>query len=80
MNRIQHHTNNAVLGAPAGWNQQDLPCGALPVTRTQIDGLAAVVSFWRPTAEELAALNAGGAVQLCVLGQTMPPVSVGVEA
>ncbi|MFC3457241.1 hypothetical protein [Massilia haematophila] len=79
MNRIQHPTNNAVLGAPAGWDQLELPCGALPVTRTQIDGLPAVVSFWRPTAAELAALNAGGSIELSVLGHTMPPVSLGVD-
>lgn len=79
MNRIQHPSNNAVLGAPAEWDQQDLPCGALPVTRTQVDGFPVVVSFWRPTAEELAALNAGAALELSVIGHTMPPVSLDVR-
>jgi hypothetical protein len=80
MNRHQHPSNNAVLGAPEGWNQAELPCGALPITRMDVDGRPAVVSFWKPTAEELAMLNAGGTVALWVLGQTMPPVSVEVES
>jgi hypothetical protein len=80
MNRMQHPSNNSVLGAPAGWDQKELPCGALPITRTECEGLPAVVSFWKPTAEELAMLNAGGSVALWVIGQTMPPVSLTVDA
>jgi hypothetical protein len=79
MNRTQHPSNNAVLGAPAGWNQGELPCGALPITRTECEGMPAVVSYWHPTTEELAALNAGAAVALWVIGRTMPPVSLTVE-
>jgi hypothetical protein len=79
MNRIQHPSNNAVLGAPAGWGQKELPCSALPITRTECEGIPAVVSFWKPTVEELAQLNAGGSVALWVIGQTMPPVSLTVE-
>ena len=79
MNRMQHPSNNAVLGAPAGWDQEQLPCGALPITRTEWDGMPAVVSFWKPSAEELALLNAGGSVSLWLIGQTMPPAALGVE-
>ena len=79
MNRHQHPTNNAVLGAPKGWDQGEVPCGALPITRTESDGLPCVVSYWRPTADELAALNAGGSIALWVVGVTMPPVSLSVD-
>lgn len=79
MNKIQHPSNNGVLGAPAGWVQGDNPCGALPITRTECDGLAVVKSYWRPDAEELAALNAGGCVALSVVGNTMPPVMLMVD-
>lgn len=79
MNKMQHPSNNAVLGAPAGWDQEQLPCSALPVTRTEWDGVPAVVSFWKPTAEELALLVAGGSVALWVVGETMPPVCLAVE-
>lgn len=78
MDRMQHPSNNAVLGAPVGWDQKELPCGALPITRTDWDGLPAVVSFWRPTAEELALLAAGGSVALWLIGNTMPPASLAV--
>ena len=80
MNRVQHSSNNAVLGAPAGWNQAELPCGTLPITRTHVADLPAVVSYWRPSAEELAVMNAGGAVRLWVVGATMPPVMLDAEA
>lgn len=79
MNRVQHPSNNGVLGAPAGWSQAELPCGALPITRTHVGDLPAVVSCWRPSVEELAVLNSGGSIALWVLGASMPPVSLEVE-
>ena len=78
MQRFQHPSNNAVLGAPKGWDQDELPCGALPITRTECDGVPAVVSYWKPAAEELARLNAGEPVALWVVGTTMPPVALTV--
>ena len=80
MNRMQHPSNNAVLGAPKDWDQGALPCNALPVTRTEWDGMPAVVSFWKPTTEEIAAMQAGQPVVLWVAGSTMPPVALMVEA
>lgn len=79
MRKTQHPSNNAVLGAPKGWNQHELPCGALAITRTDVEGKPAIVSYWMPTPEELAALNAGASVALWVLGETMPPVALEVE-
>ncbi|MRW88853.1 hypothetical protein GJ699_02525 [Duganella sp. FT80W] len=79
MNKIQHPSNNAVLGAPEGWNQAELPCEALAITRSEYAGMPVVKSYWRPSAEELAILNAGGSVELAVLGHTMPPVMVSVD-
>ena len=79
MERMQHHSNNAVLGAPKGWDQGELPCGALPITRIVDGGITQVVSFWKPNADELAALAAGKPVMLFVVGNTMPPVALAVE-
>ena len=79
MQKIQHPSNNSVLRAPAGWNRGDLPCNALPITCTHVGDLPAVLSYWRPDAGELAALNAGGAVRLWVVGATMPPVMLDVK-
>lgn len=79
MNKHQHISNNAVLGAPAGWDQDALPCSALPVTRIDWDGQPAVKSYWMPTADELAMLNEGMPIALYVIGQTMTPVAITVE-
>jgi hypothetical protein len=79
MQFTQHASNNAVLCAPADWDHSSVNCSALPITRTQVAGQPVMVSFWRPTAEELALLNAGHQVSLYVYGTTHPPVSIGVE-
>lgn len=78
MRPTQHPSNNRVLGAPEGWNQDEAQCSALAITDMVHSGLRAVASFWRPNAEELAALNEGGLVMLTVLGSNMPPVAVEV--
>jgi hypothetical protein len=80
VDKIQHPSNNGVLGAPAGWDQTKLPCGALPITRVDIEGQDAVLSYWKPTPDELAQLAAGAAIVLWVVGETMPPVSLTVES
>lgn len=80
MNCYRHHTNNDALRAPNSWDQAQLPCSALPVTRTECDGIPAVVSYWRPTENELAILAAGGSIALWVIGSTMPPVMLAVDA
>lgn len=76
MNYTQHPSNNAVFGAPKGWDQAEMPVGALPITITQ----DSMVSFWRPTPEELAQLNNGGLVALHVMGRTHPVVALSVQA
>lgn len=78
MIRTQHPSNTRVLGAPAGWDQSALPCDALPVTDVIMEGRRGLVSYWRPTPEELAALQAGAVVSLWVVGTAMPPVAVEV--
>ena len=79
MIRSQHASNNGVLGAPAGWDQAELPVSALPITRVDVEGRPAIMSFWRPTPEEIAAIQAGALVSLMVLGSNMPPVSLTVD-
>ena len=63
---------------PRNWDDnRDGPCGTLPV-RVESYGIYDYhYSAWKPDAEELALLNAGGVVELCCVGQ-QPPVSVGV--
>lgn len=82
MNAIRHHSNNGTLGRPDGMT--DAECQALPVTRIVYDlaggdQAPASVSYWQPTAEQLALLNAGKPVWLSVMGHAHPPVMLGVE-
>lgn len=77
MDFIQHPSNNRVLGAPAGVPIEE--CRALFITDTAMNGAHAIASFWKPSPEELALLNAGKPVVLIVQGYTHPPLFVGVE-
>ena len=78
MDRHQHPTNNAVLGAPSGMSAEQ--CSALPVTRVRYgDGTPAVASYWTPSPTELRLLAAGRPVRLVCLGRTQPPVILGVD-
>lgn len=79
MRVTQHPSNTTVLGAPPGWKQDELPCGALPVTLCMVEGKPAIVSFWRPTAEEIELLKNGGTVGLWVLNDVMPVVGMTIE-
>ena len=79
MNRTQHPSNNDVLGAPKGWDQSTAKVSALPITRTEMDGHDAIISFWKPTPEEIEELKNGGLIALWVIGSGMPPVAIEVE-
>lgn len=76
MKLTQHVTNNSLLRAPRGMTQDE--CTDAPITRIYYEhqDLQAVRTYWLPTPEELAVLNAGGVVQVQVLGDTMPPMYV----
>lgn len=78
MQRTQHPSNNAVLGAPPGMSIDQ--CNALTITRMQYsDGTPVVVSYWTPTPEELQLIASGLPVRLAVLGTTHPPLMLGVD-
>ena len=50
--------------------------GTLPITKTQVEGQAAVISFWKPTPDELMTLNGGGVLSLLLMGEAMPTVAI----
>jgi hypothetical protein len=53
---------------------------ACPVTNVIYEGnIPGVWSYWRPTPEELKALNEGKCVRVSVIGETQPMMSVGVD-
>ena len=78
MNFTEHPSNNVRLGAPVGWDHTSVKVDTLPATRTEIEGHPVIVSYWQPSADELAAIAAGQPVALVVWGSTMPPVAVAV--
>jgi hypothetical protein len=63
MKPIQHSTNTHMQGS-------------LPITKTEAEGKSAIISFWKPTQEELMSLNMGGLISLLVIGDAMPTVAV----
>jgi hypothetical protein len=74
---LEFDAQTRVLNAPAGWNEsQPIQCGMLPIEDTAFDGIPAMVSYWKPTPEELAVLIAGGHIRLIVYGAQHPPVWV----
>lgn len=73
---IHHPTNNALLGAPEGWNEErDGKCHALPATIYT----NCIVSWWQPSPEELQQIMSGAPIRLIVAGNSMPPVSLDVD-
>lgn len=78
MTPAQHVTNTGALGRPADTTADEVV--GLPITRIKYeDGTDAVRSFWRPTAEERAAIAAGALVSLDVWGRTHAPLYIGVD-
>lgn len=69
-----------VFNAPHGWRPtRDGDCAGLPVRITRDEHHTMMTSFWRPSPDDLAALNAGACVSLTVLGLSHPVVALGVE-
>lgn len=80
MEFFKHPSCNAVLG-PARGDEANVV--ALPVYRGEEAWEDREVpfntSYWKPSAEELAALNAGGSIALTLLGRVHPPVRLEVQ-
>lgn len=72
MQCYQHPECNDVLRPPKGATSEE--CRPLPILRDALDGTPVVMSFWRPSAEELMMLQNGGGVVLVVHGHTHPPL------
>lgn len=73
----QHPSNNDILRAPRDTPNEE--CSNLAITRACYEnGQEIVVSFWLPTAAELALLVTGHAVAVSAWGRTHPPLYIGV--
>ncbi len=79
MDFIRHPTTNHEFGTPNVWDHSNVPCDTLPVTLTTCEDLPAILSYWKPTPNELFMLRNGASVCLTILGTSMPPVILTVE-
>ena len=71
----QHSTSNMLLGANGIPN-----CDTIPATMViDEDQSVRICTYWRPSPEELEALNRGHTVCLHVIGNLHPPVAITVE-
>lgn len=78
MKPVQHPSNNSVLAPPPGMTPEQ--CQPLPITRVMFtNGLPGVWSYWQPSEAERAAIAVGKPVRLSTIGNTHPPVSLGVD-
>ncbi len=72
---------NRELAPPGGWDvEKHGECLPLPVFAEVRNGGMMLTSAWKPSAEELEALNRGCAVALTIFGTMHPPIVVGVFA
>lgn len=68
------------LGKPANWNDETMGvCETLDIVDIEDAHACWQVSHWKPSAKELAELNANGVIELWVSGPTHPVVSVAVK-
>jgi hypothetical protein len=71
MQPIHFAESNFCYKAPADWDEKtNGPCADLHVFQND----DSISSVWKPSPEELAQLNAGGAVVLTVVANFQPPV------
>jgi len=78
MKPVEFEGQDIVLGPPPGTPRGE--CGGLPIRRVR-EGVFGghMESYWKPSAEDLAALNAGAHVRLAVHGGAHPPVWIDVD-
>jgi hypothetical protein len=75
MNAVPIKGYDRMLGAPADWIPAlDGECGYLAIRDTMWEGHRALVSAWKPSAEELECLKQGECITLYIIGQSSHPV------
>ncbi len=80
MRPVHFEDQTLIMGAPPGTPPGK--CGGLPMRIGQSKiwpGANTFTSYFKPSPEELAALNAGACVELTVHGIVHPPVAVNVD-
>jgi len=69
---------NFTFAKPEGWTDEQ--CSDLRVWKgNDTEGMPLIISAWKPSKEDLEALNNGQPLFLSVYGSGMPPVSIFTE-
>lgn len=78
MKPIEFVGQDKLLGPPTGTPRGQ--CGALPIRVVRCGPFGPELhSYWKPSAEDLAALNRGAHVRLAVHGSSHPPVWIDIK-
>lgn len=69
------------FGKPRGWDDTKATCSELQIRDELIPGTNTnvMVSYWKPTLEEIGLIGRGCPIVLKVVGLEHPPVSITVE-
>jgi ABC-type cobalt transport system substrate-binding protein len=79
MDFAPHPAATRRFGPPADWNEDvHGPCGTLEIADLSTTSGPYMESLWRPTADELEALNRGATIQLGIRGTVHPVIYMGV--
>ena len=77
MKFVKHPQHSRWLGAPIGWDHDDVPCGALSIKDTLTGAYPSMESSWEPEGFEAARLALGEAdIRLAIVSTAHPPVSM----
>ena len=80
MTPVEFKGQNKVYTKPKNWDEKDGDCGDLPVFEGQDTlGHRVIVSAWKPSEEDLKALNEGKPLYLQIVGVAQPPVALFTE-
>lgn len=81
MYAIEFADQTQIIGPPPNWEQgkDGIFIGALPVCATRENGVPKIKSVWKPSAEELATLVAGGCVTVTLIDSACAPLLVRAE-
>lgn len=73
---LTHPNTNAHHGKPKDWDdERDGICQTLPTVSSGVIHM----SFWQPTPNELDMLLRGGSINLAIIAEQHPVISVGVN-
>ena len=67
------HPLEEVLSPPTG-QHKEISCLRVVKGKLENSDVNVTTSYWKPTSQELAALNDGGGIYLAVMGDRHPPV------